>query len=142
MWIEQDSQDYLGPSNKLILDANSGTLQALDKTQVSRPGLLPEASDGIIAPEIQISLTSGTAFADQGLIMIFHPHFEEVTMHQKEDINIKCTGEPVVIGYCEQTGHRFWRVRSMHQRAHCKRPENCRPWSVSCCPSPPKYQAT
>ena len=102
--------ERLGPSSKLILDANEGISQASDKTQVHRPGLPPEASNGIITPRVQHSLTSGTAFDDQGLIIIFHPHFEGVTMHRQEDVDIRYTGKPVVTGYRERTGHRFWRV--------------------------------
>ena len=43
------------------------------------------------------------------MTMIFHPHFEGVTMH-REDVDIKYTCEPVISGYRERTGHRFWRV--------------------------------
>ena len=100
----------LGPSNKLILDANGGISQGAGRTRVWRQGLPPEAGDRIIAPQIQHSLTGGTAFADQGLMIIFHPHSEGVTVHWQEDVNIKYTGDPVVIGYCEQAGHGFWRV--------------------------------
>ena len=82
----------------------------MGKTRVQRSELPPEAGDGIIAPGIQHSLTGGTAFANQGLIMIFHPHYEGVTMHRREDVDITYTGKPVVTGYREQTGHGFWRV--------------------------------
>ena len=99
-----------GTSNKLISDANSGIFKASDKTQVWRQGLLPEAGNRNIAPGVQHLLTGGTAFADQGLIVIFHPHYEGVTMHQREDVDIKYTGELVVIGYRERTRHCFWRV--------------------------------
>ena len=94
----------------MISSANGGILQASDKTRVSRPRLPLEAGNGIIAPGIQHLLTGGTSFADQGLIRIFHPHFEGVTMHQRKDVDNKYTGEPVMTGYCERTGHYFWRV--------------------------------
>ena len=42
--------------------------------------------------------------------MIFHPHYEGVTIHRREDVDITCTGDPVVTGYREQTGNGFWRV--------------------------------
>lgn len=71
---------------------------------------MPGAGNGIIAPGVQYSLTGGTAFANQGLIMIFHPHYEGVTMHWQEDINIQYTGKPMVIDYCKKTGHCFWGV--------------------------------
>ena len=100
----------LGPLNRLISDANDGISQAAGQTRVQRKGLPPEASDGLIAPQIQHSLTGGTAFANQGLIMIFHPHYEGVTIHRREDVDITCTGDPVVTGYREQTGKGFWRV--------------------------------
>ena len=73
-------------------------------------GAPQEAGNGIIALSIQHLLTGGTSFADQGLIMIFHPLFESVTMHQFEGVNIKYTGEPVVTDYHKHTGHCFWRV--------------------------------
>ena len=53
---DQAGLPRLGPSNKLIQDANGGISQASNKTRVSRPGLLPEASDGIIAPGVQHSM--------------------------------------------------------------------------------------
>ena len=70
---EQAELPKLGPSNKVISDANGGISQTAGRTRVQRQGLLPEADDGIIAPQIKHSLTSGTVFANQGLIMIFHP---------------------------------------------------------------------
>ena len=42
--------------------------------------------------------------------MIFHPHFEGVTIHRPEDVDISYTGEPVAAGYRETTGHRFWHL--------------------------------
>ena len=93
-----------------ISNANGGISKTSYKTQVWRQRLPQEADNGIITSGVQHLLTGGTTFADQGLIMKFHPHFEGVTMRWGEDVDIKYTGEPVVTGYCKQTGHRFWHV--------------------------------
>ena len=100
----------LGPLDKLISDANGGISQATGRTRLRRQGLPPKVGDGIIAPQMQHSLTGGTAFADQGLIMIFHPHYEGGTIHWREDVDITCTSDPVVTGYREQAQHSFWRI--------------------------------
>ena len=100
----------LGPSNRLIADTNGGISQAASQMQVWRQGLPLKASNGIIVPQIKHSLTGDTTFANQGLIMIFHSHYEGVTIHRREDINIQYTGNTVVTGYHERVGHGFWRV--------------------------------
>ena len=47
-------------------------------------------------------------FTNQGLIMIFHPHYRGVTIHRPEDVDISYSGEPVAAGYREITGNCFW----------------------------------
>ena len=89
----------LGPSRVGIIDANGSISRALQKTRVDRAGLPPEAGKGIIAPGVRHSLTGGTNFADQGLIMIFHPYYGGVTIHRPEDVDISYTGEPVAAGH-------------------------------------------
>ena len=96
------------------------------KTRVIRPGLPPEAGNGIIAPQAQHSLTGCSAFANQGLIMTFHPHFQGVIMYQPEDVDITYKGAPVVTGYREKRGHKFWRV--LIEAPQDNSPRNCRQW--------------
>ena len=104
---QQAKLPNLGPSRVGIIDANGGISMASQKIRVNRAGLPPEAEKGIIAPGVRHSLTGGTNFADQGLIMIFHPHYGGVTIHRPEDVNISYTGEPVAAGHRETTGNRF-----------------------------------
>ena len=47
----QANLPHLGPLNTLICNANRGVSKATAKTRVNRPGLPPEASNGIIAPQ-------------------------------------------------------------------------------------------
>ena len=44
------------------------------------------------------------------MIMIFHPHYEGVTIHRPEDVDISYAGKPVAAGYRETTGDGFWRM--------------------------------
>ena len=99
---------HLGPSNTLTCDANGRVLKVTAKKRVNRPGLPPEVGNGIITQQAQHSLMGCSAFANQGLIMIFHPHFEGVTMYQPEDDDITYKGKPVISGYREESGNKFW----------------------------------
>ena len=42
--------------------------------------------------------------------MIFHLQFQNDTMHWQEYVEIAYMGEPVVIGYREQTSYCFWYI--------------------------------
>ena len=52
-------------------------------------GLSVEASKGVIVLGVRVrhSLTGGTNFVDQGLIIIIYPYFEGVTIYRPEDID-------------------------------------------------------
>ena len=101
---------HLGPSNTFICNANKGGLKASAETRVDPPVLPPKAGNGIITLQALHLLIRCSAFTDQDLIMIFHPHFEGVTMHQLEVVHITDTGEPIVTGYRKQIGNKFWQV--------------------------------
>ena len=99
-----------GPSKMIIIDAHGNASRAESTTQVNRPGLPTSAGEGVINSSAQFSLAGGTNFADHGLLMIFHPGFEGVTMHRPEDVDIVYKAAPRVQGWRERTGHKLWHV--------------------------------
>ena len=75
-------------------------------------GLSVEASEGVIVLGVWVrhSLTGGTNFVDQGLIIIIYPYFEGVTIYRPEDIDISCHRKTITAGYQERTENAFWRI--------------------------------
>ena len=84
----------LGPLQVGIINANGGISCLSRNIHVSRTDLPPETGQKIIVPGVWHSLLGGTNFADQGLIMIFYPHYGGVTIHKPEDVDVSYTGKP------------------------------------------------
>ena len=93
-----------------IIDAHGNASRAKSTTQVNRPGLPMSAGEGVINSSARFSLAGGTNFADHGLLMIFHPGFEGVTMHRPEDVDIVYKAAPRVQGWRERTRQKLWHV--------------------------------
>ena len=56
-------------------------------------------------------------YADAGCYIIYHPEFEGVTVHQREDINITYNKPPIESGWRDKDGSKLWRmlIRPKHK---------------------------
>ena len=64
-----------------------GVFKALAKTVIDN-SLLASVKSAIIVPGLTASLKGMTQYGNKECYIIYHPEFEGVTVHQREDVSI------------------------------------------------------
>ena len=90
--------ENLGQSDKVVRDAGGRLTPAANKTRVQINESTGEAGDAIVAP-IQRSLEGVGKYSDRGYVVVYHPHYEGVTVHERDDIIIDWQRPPIRTGW-------------------------------------------
>ena len=94
--------DNLGQSDKLIRDAGGRLTPAANNTLLRINESTGKAGKAIVAP-IQRSLEGVGKYSNRGYVVVYHPHYEGVTVHEKDDIIIDWQRPPVCTGWRDRT---------------------------------------
>ena len=88
----------LGPSPLTIKDAGGGRTKALHKSRIQVNESTGETGGATVAP-IHQSLEGIGKYVDEGNVVVYHPHYNGVTVHRKEDIIINYDRLPIRTGW-------------------------------------------
>ena len=90
--------DNLGQSATVIRDAGGRLTPAANKTRLQVDESTGETGDAIVAP-IHHSLEGVGKYSDKGYVVVYHPHYDGVTVHKKDDIIIDWKRPPIRTGW-------------------------------------------
>ena len=95
----------LGPSPLPIKDAGGGQTAALHKSRIQVNESTGETGGATVAP-INQSLEGIGKYVDEGNVVVYHPHYNGVTVHRKEDIVIHYDRLPIcTVGASPRASH-------------------------------------
>ncbi|EJK62784.1 hypothetical protein THAOC_16590 [Thalassiosira oceanica] len=102
----------LGPSQMNIRDAGGGITRGRHRTAIEINSATGAAGSATVAP-IRDSLESTTKYADEGFVVVQHPHFDGITVHRKEDVVIDWSSKPIRTGWRDtETDLYRWELRA------------------------------
>ena len=102
----------LGPSKLSIVDAGGGSTPGLSTTRIEINEATGETGPATVA-QIQRSLEGIGKYADKGYVIVYHPEYEGVSVHQKEDIVIDWSRPPIRTGWRDRQDKLWhWSLRA------------------------------
>ena len=102
----------LGPSRLSISDAGGGITPGLNTTRIEINGVTGETGPATVA-QIQQSLEGIGKYADKGYVIVYHPDYEGVSVHQKDDIVIDWSRPPIRTGWRDRQDKLWhWSLRA------------------------------
>ena len=98
-----------GKSNKVVITADGGSMQASSTGLLNLSTLRLEAREAIVVPGLKPkALMSVSPLANNGYTTIFHPYKQGVTVHDKDSFNLTFNLPPVLQGCRTEAG--LWTV--------------------------------